>query len=124
MSKIILMFGGIGDSIMAYEQLQHAENIEAILATDSVRLVLQTVDCSIPIKKISLSVNPSKLSKLKNLYQISIIYSQLFFKYRNKKIIVFSFMRIWSLLPFLQINHFPKKYKHLPRSNAIKNLLK
>jgi len=119
---ILLLYGGIGDTIMAYEQFKNLD-IKLILATNSAKEVLLALDCNKPINNIVLSIGASGLYKYRNVYEMIKIYFYLLVRHRGDKIVALSFMKLWSALPFLNINHFPNSYKDLPRSEAIRRVL-
>ena len=74
MKNIVVLYGGIGDTIMAYECLINF-HVDKIYANKMAAKTLKALDCEIPIKIFPLKIGPRVIDKFKYLYSLIILCS-------------------------------------------------
>ena len=76
MKNIVVLYGGIGDTIMAYECLINF-HVDKIYANKMVANTSIALDCEIPIKIFPLTIGPRFIDKLKYLYSLIVLFFNL-----------------------------------------------
>lgn len=120
--KILVLYGGIGDTIMAIEGIANLD-IDLIYANKSAYDVLKFLEVDIPIKLFPLPINYQFYTKILYLYYVA----NLWYKLLNEKpsaTFFVSFSPIWIYLPFINSISFNNRHKFMPRINSIQEIIK
>ena len=117
MKNIVIIYGGIGDTIMAYECLINF-HVDKIYANKIVANTLIALECKIPIKIFPLTIGPRFIDKFKYLYSLIVLFFNLI-REGKCRIAIPSFSTFWKFFPFLNISILEKKHKRISRNKAI-----
>ena len=69
MQNILLLYGGIGDTIMVYEILSFKKP-DLIYANELAYKTLIALNCNIPLKRFKLRLSPKPLKKVLYLFHL------------------------------------------------------
>ena len=100
MQNILLLYGGIGDTIMIYEILSFKKP-DLIYANELAYKTLIALNCNIPLKRFKLRLSPKPLKKVLYLFHLIRLYISLLLE-KKSNIIVPSFSKFWLYLPTLK----------------------
>lgn len=121
MCKILVLYGGIGDTIMAIEAIK-VNPPDLIFANKLAYEVLRVLDIRIQIKYFELEICDSILGRLKYPLNILLLWVRLMRESPTKTIFL-SFNSLWMFLPFIHGCGFKANDLNKPRIEAIKRLL-
>lgn len=119
-----MLYGGIGDTVMVYEELLRNENnIDVVFASKTPSETLSALNYSGKIIPFKFIVSDSISAKI--LYAFFIFKLYILLKTLGvKKAYFCSFSRIWKYLPLLNVKSFEARHKTLPRYLAISELIR
>lgn len=117
----MILYGGIGDTIIAYEGIAKAD-VNIIYANNIAKSTLLELKCTIPIYHFNLVVGSSIFTKIKNVISVILLLSKFLYG-APCKIYVPSFSKIWKIFPFVKIYSFDESDKCISRHTAILRLL-